>query len=516
MDTYARAPRIARACGLGALTLLALACAREAPRSSAVQVAVLEPVRGFKPGYSLLESENTTGALVFESLIARGDGLDVRPWLAVRWSSPDSLRWTLTLKRGVRFHDGRPFGSADVVRSWVQLLRDTAGADAPPTAFLLVDGASEVLAGKAASIRGVRAVNDSTLEITLLRREPGFLRTLGSMRLGIAGASSREWAPVGTGPWRLAGGRAGDSTFHFVRYGDYHAGRAASESLIVRVMSPDAFDRGFAGGRIDCADDLTAGITARLATHRSLRLMENPQLARVRAWMTLRNPALRDVRVRRALLLALDRSHIVSQLRAANITITDGVVPPELFRDTTPVTPYAPDSARLLLASAGFSAERPLTLIVPRREPNAAIKDMNSPLAEYWAAVGIDVRAEGAEDFGAPTALQPSDIEVWVDETGVPTPEEYLNTAAIEPPYSSPRTTPFWSPETFRALYAQARATTDTARRNLLRQQLVHMLHDSMPGLPLFFVGSTDVESIHVSDCNADSAPYLTSRVLSR
>jgi peptide/nickel transport system substrate-binding protein len=489
------------------------ACSRPTAAPTAIQVAVSQLVRGFKPSYATTFSEWSTGSMVFEPLIQRTQGHAIRPWLATSWTTQDSTVWTFRLKRGVRFHDGREFGSADVIRSWTMLLRDTADTDDPPTAFMLVDGAADVRASRATSVRGLRALDDSTLQVTLLRRDPTFLHGLGSQRLAVTGAASTDWSPVGTGPWRLASGKAGDSTIRLVRFGDYHAGRSAAESLIVRVVHTNDIVEQFARGRIDCVEGLTAGIGARLAVNRSVRLIEQPQVERARVWIALRNPALRDVRVRRALLLALDRQTIVRQLNASNIVITDGVVPPSLLADSTPLTPYAPDSARTLLAAAGFTPERPLTLIVPWIDSTITVSDLNTPLAEYWSAIGINVQAIGAEDFGAPSDRPLSDVEAWVDATGVQTPEEYFNTAAIESPFSAARNSPFWSSDSLRAWYVAARSATDTVRRNTIRAKLARMVYDSMPGIPLFFTGSTNAESTRVSGCAGDGPPFLTSIV---
>jgi peptide/nickel transport system substrate-binding protein len=485
------------------LAILSLACDRTPSQSRAVQVAVSDAVRGIKPGYSLVVGEGMVGGMVFESLAERDSNSMAIPWLAKRWVSADSQTWTFTLHGGVKFHDGSTLTARDVVRSWTNLVADSVDGDEPPGTFMLIRGAAEVRARRARAIAGLQVVDDTTLRIELIQREPALPRTLGSRRLGVSAASSTPWAPIGTGPWRFVAGKRGDSTFHFVRSPLYWNGRVANESLLVRIAAEESLPAMFDAGTIDCALDLGPGTAAALAASRSVRLIATPALTRSRVLINFRNPALRDIRVRRALLLALDRKTLSKSAASGNIVVSDAFVPPSIAgADSVPLTPYSPDSARRLLAAAGFTDARPLRLRTPRIPAERLLNSTERVLIEFWRAVGIQIDESGANGYAAGDALAPSDLEFWNEVPGITTPEEYLNTVGVEGPFALSDARTQWQNKSFRTQFDLARSSRDRAVHAAAMRSMITMAHDSLPSLPLFFYGTTNAESLRVSGCS--------------
>ncbi len=482
--------------------------------SAAVQIAVPAAVRGIKPGYSLTYGEGQVNGLVFESMVERDRFGNAIPWLAKRWVSPDSQTWTFTLQSGVRFHDGTPLRAVDVVRSWTTLVADSTDGDEPPGVLMLVRGAAAVRARTATVIDGLRVLDDTTLVVELLQREPGLARTLGSRRLGVMGAASGPWSPVGTGPWRLAAAVPTDSTLRFGRNERYWHGRAGSDSLVVRVVPTKRLAAAFAEGLVDCANDLSDDEAAGLAVSRALRLIPSPALTRVRILLNFGNPALRDVRVRRALLMALDRAAIARAGGLIGAVLSDAAVPPFLLPDsTTPLTPYHPDSARRLLVAAGYSKGRPVVLRTPF-DPNGLLRPgLARVLTDYWNAIGVRTEATGARGDDSPRVRPPSDLEVWIEEPGISTPEEYLNLIGVEGPYGFFAPTLHWQSPGFRSLYRTARTTRHPAVRDTAVRAMTRLVSDSVPSLPLFFTGSLSAESLRVSDCDETMPRYGTTTV---
>jgi peptide/nickel transport system substrate-binding protein len=504
--------RAGRGAAFGMLAVLCFGCERTARQSQAVQVAVSDAIRGIKPGYSLVIGEGVVGGMVFESLAERDSNANAIPWLAKRWVSVDSQTWTFTLHSGVKFHDGTALTARDVVRSWTALVADSVDGDEPPGSFMLVRGAAEVRARRAGAISGLQVIDDTTLRIALIQREPGLPRTLGSRRLGVSAASSAPWAPVGTGPWRFARGRLGDSTLHFVRSPLYWNERAANESLMVRVVAQESLPALFDAGLIDCALDLGPGTAAALAASRSVRLIAEPALTRSRVLINFLNPALRDIRVRRALLLALDRRRLSQSATSGNTVVSDAFVPPAISgADSVPLTPYRPDSARRLLAAAGFTESHPLRLRTPRMPAEQMLTSTERVLIEFWRSVGIQIEENGANGYASIDAQPQSDLEFWNELPGITTPEEYLNTVGVEGPFALADARTQWMNKAFRDLYAVARSTRDSASRAVALHSMMAMAHDSLPSLPLFFYGTTNAASLRVSGCSEQMPRYGSS-----
>jgi peptide/nickel transport system substrate-binding protein len=491
-----------------------VSCTRDGPPPRTLQIAVPNAVRGLQPAYSLDIAEGTVSGLVFESLVDR-DSLDrAMPWLATRWTSPDSITWTFTLRSGVRFHDGSPFRAVDVIRAWTTLLTAGGGADEPPSVFMLIRGAKDVRSKKATAVDGLRAIDDTTLQLVLERSEPELPRTLGSRRLGILGAASTLSAPVGTGPWRYVGHSSDSTLYRFARWETYWHGRAKIESVYVRVLRNENLVQALLDGLIDCMGDAPERLDPRIMASRALRVIPQPKLTRGRLLVSMQNPALHDARVRRALLLAIDRPTIVRLLAARNVEISDGLVPQSVWRGmNTTVTPHAPDSARALLRAAGFTAETPLTIRLLGPAPSQALHALYGVLHDSWSAVGIRIVSIPMTDSENPVKGPRPDVEMWLEEPGVSTMEEYVNSVAIETPFGYPEPAMQWRNAAFSQLYSDARITTDTATREKLRSAMDLMLRDSLPSIPLFFIGGVVIESQRVNECNDRMPRFATAQL---
>jgi peptide/nickel transport system substrate-binding protein len=217
------------------------------------------------------------------------------------------LTWTLTLRPGVRFSDGTPFGAEAVRFNWARIADPANRAPA---------------AGTAALVREMTVVDDVTLRLILhapahsfARRVARSLSSIGSpravQRLGVGFST----APVGAGPFVLAEWARG-SHLRFVRNPDYwQPGRPYADEVMVLTGIADA------AGKFEA---LSRGL-AQVA----LEPM-GPQLARYRAEperfelvttadsgggvalaLNLSRPPFDDARVRRALALALDSAAFV-------------------------------------------------------------------------------------------------------------------------------------------------------------------------------------------------------------
>src|SRR4051812_41107705 len=115
---------------------------------------------------------------VFDGLTRFEPDARVEPALAERWDvSPDGATYTFHLRRGVTFHDGSPFSAKNVVASWQRAL-DPATKSGAAQFLFPIKGAREFNAGKATSIAGVTARDDSTLVVVLTEPLAIFVKML--------------------------------------------------------------------------------------------------------------------------------------------------------------------------------------------------------------------------------------------------------------------------------------------------------------------------------------------------
>src|SRR5262249_24715051 len=135
------------------------------------------------------------GGLLYDSLAAVDANNNPIPALATRWSStPDARKWVFKLRKGVHFHDGRPFTSADAVFSIRRLLDPALGSPATAQFEPLLDA------------KGIRAKGPYVVEFDLKAPSafmPNMLATFYP-RMVPDGTTPAEAAKgIGTGPFRL-------------------------------------------------------------------------------------------------------------------------------------------------------------------------------------------------------------------------------------------------------------------------------------------------------------------------
>lgn len=162
-------------------------------------------------------------ANVFEGLVRLdAETLEVEPCLAERWEVRDNARrWLFRLRRGVRFHDGREFNAGAVVSS---LSRRMANGNGEYTAFARVFP----------FIAEVRAVDDWSVEIRLLRPYASFLASLVDLRAAIvAPGAGAGFQPIGTGPYAVSDWGAGRPLV-LRRHAGYWGGAARIDTLIFK------------------------------------------------------------------------------------------------------------------------------------------------------------------------------------------------------------------------------------------------------------------------------------------
>ena len=212
-----------------AATLLVLASGTTAfaARTDLVLGLVLEPPHLDPTAGAAAAIDEVVYTNIFEGLTKIGPTGEVLPALAESWEiSEDGKTYTFKLHTGVKFHDGTDFNADDVKFSLERAI-------APDT----------VNAQKAlfAQIDTVKAVDPTTVKITLKRPQGGFLYNLGwgdAVIVGEESAATNKEKPVGTGPFRLENWARG-SSITLVKNPDYWGEAVSLDRAEFRII-PDA------------------------------------------------------------------------------------------------------------------------------------------------------------------------------------------------------------------------------------------------------------------------------------
>ena len=277
----------------------------------ALRVGIPGRVESFDPSLATENHEFAVVSCMFETLLAQGSGGTLVPVLLdeLPATSEDGLKYYFKLKENVKFHDGTPLDSADVLHSFKVLAKKIRS----PYAWILSDisGAETFRVGRSRTIDGFKITDHLRFEITLNGRNPDFLKYLSFPAASIIPTADRNFEPpVGTGPFIFFQKEPrGHITLR--AHQEYRLGRPFVDSVEFTVI-PDSRDRfmAFEAGDIhitrlpfaglDIEDEKSFPGPATSIMKRLYFLDVNPAY-----------PALRTPEARAAVSSAVDRSAIV-------------------------------------------------------------------------------------------------------------------------------------------------------------------------------------------------------------
>ena len=418
----------------------------------------------------------------------------VEPSLAERWEmSADGRQYTFHLRRGVTFHDGTPLVARQVLASFQRVLDPkTRGGRGWP--LYPIRGARDYADGKATSIAGLAAPDDSTVVVTLDEPLAFFPKLLAMPVAAIVpenpGADFGQ-KPVGTGPWKLVEWRHDDYLL-FAANEKYWAGRPKADSLMARIIpEPSTAVAEFESGNVDVLYIPEAETREWEQTdEKKARLQSAPAL---RLWYaalnTTRGP-LKDARVRRAMNHAVDKNAILQQLIGGRGQVAAGVIPPSLLGAQAGAArqPYAHDVARAkaLLAEAGFPNGIDVELWVSQ---DPAFARVAQTLQGYLGEAGIRAKIVQRDASSVREASRAGNVDVhmkdwWAD---YPDAENFLYPLLHSSNAGAGGNVSFYANPRYDDIVSRARREPDEARRQALYREADAIAFEDAPLLFLFF-----------------------------
>jgi peptide/nickel transport system substrate-binding protein len=483
---------------------------RSAP-ADVITLAVPSSPNNLDPRVGTDEVSQKIQQLVFSTLLALDDRLQVVGGLATGWSMPDPTTYVVPLRRGVRFHDGHELTADDVVYTFTSLLA--------PDFVSPRKGAYRMLAA-------VRARDRYTVEFHLT--EP-----FGSFPINLvlpivpagAGPSLREH-PIGTGPYRFVS-FAVDDRVVLAPFNGYMDGPPRNAGVVVRVV-PDDIMRGLElrKGTVDLVvNDLAPDIVHQLRDDSRLQVVSGPGTDYAYIGINLRDPVLRDVRVRQALACAVDRGAIVKYLRRDLAQPAVGILPPMSWAFVADVAtyPYDPARAARMLDAAGYhdpDGDGPrvrlrLTLKVSSTEFNRL---QSSVLQQDFLRAGVELDVRTYEFATLYADVLAGNFQLFTLQwVGVSDPDMLRRVFHSRQMPPSGFNRGFFSDPAVDASIDTATASTDPALRRAAYAQAQRLIADQVPYVSLWYktnvaVAQRDLRGIHLSP----SADFLFLRDVTR
>ncbi|CAN5315988.1 ABC transporter substrate-binding protein [soil metagenome] len=322
---------------------------------------------------------------IYETLTKINADGSVTPLLAESWDiSPDLKTYTFKLRKGVKFQNGEPFNAQTVKFSF-----DRAGGEK-----------STNKDKRTFANIGVQVIDDYT--IVLLNREidPDFPFLLGQPTAVIVepkSADTNAAKPVGTGPYKLDVYNKGASLVLSKWDGYRNPSFAKLNKITFRFISdPAAQAASLLAGDVDAFPRAATRIVAQFKNNPQFQVILAGSRAKTILAINNAKKPLDDVRVRRAILAAIDRKAIIEGAADGFGTpIGSHYVPGAAgYVDTTGVNPFDVEKAKKLLAEAGVKLPLELTLTLP---PPPYARQGGEMVVAQLAKIGIVVKVQNVE-----------------------------------------------------------------------------------------------------------------------
>jgi peptide/nickel transport system substrate-binding protein len=275
---------------------------------------------------------------IAETLVKIDENLEIQPCLAESWKQIDEKKWTFTIRDGITFHDGTPVDGEAVKASFERVI--------------------EVNDAIASNLK-IKSMETSGQDITFITEEeyPAFLSELVHTNTSIikVDAENISEKPIATGPFKVVE-FISESEIKLAKYDGYWDGAANLDEVTIKFNS-DGNVRALAlqSGEADIAYHLPPESLAPIENSDNHRVVSVPSL-RVHFLLFNQNqPALQDVKVRKALDLLINREVAVSEIMNGHATAAIGPYNPD-FSFATEKEPvnYDPAQAESLLKEAGY------------------------------------------------------------------------------------------------------------------------------------------------------------------
>jgi len=433
--------------------------------------------------------------LIFDSLVQRNDHFGLDPDLAVRWEVPNPTTYIFHLRTGVQFQDGRPLTSRDVKWTLDSVLNGTI---------------LSIKAGAYKFISSVDAPDPATVVLHLSQPDPGLLWNLCNGGIGIVpyGSGRDFWKhPIGTGPYRFVSQQI-DKDVVLERSSNYWGARPHIEHLHFNVV-PDATTRALEleKGSADVAvNALSPDMADALKRRPNLVVSIGPGSEIAYLVFNLRTPYLKDVRVRRAIAMAVNRPLIIHSLMRDQAIPANSLLPPQhwAWTNDTQKYPYNPTAANMLLNQAGYTrgADGIRFHIGMKTSTDETTRLLANVLQQEFARVGIalDLRSYEFATFYADLTRGAFEMASsrWIGGNEQPDIFRYAYSAASFPPHGSNRG--YYDNPELDALLNDAAATLDQTKQREDYVKVQQILSRDLPALDLWYIDTVIVHTRRLKD----------------
>jgi peptide/nickel transport system substrate-binding protein len=432
----------------------------------------LDPhLQGEAAGFSVLSN-------VYDALTEFDADMRLKPALATGWRNPEDRVWRLTLRAGVRFHDGSELDAADVVFS-LERARSLPESRA---------------AGSLVEVEGVSVAEPGVVEIRTRRPYPLLPHKLALVFIVPEGAPARIERPVGTGSYRLVSRDVDRKLVLEAQPEGWRGGPAIQRVEVWSFPEPQERLEALLSGAVDWIHDVPPADFLRLQgaepAASEIRTAARTGLRLTYLQMHPERPPFNDPRVRMAVHRALDRRALVAEAVLGQGRPLGQMAGPEIFGHAADLEAPDPDpeAVRRLLAEAGYREGTPA---VELEHSTARHSGLIEALAAQLTAVGIPVDPRGRPWSEMYPRLYSGEVSLyvggWITASGDASEllDSKVHTRDPETGYGDANSNGYSNPELDR-LIEQAGAVREPLERRRLLEECLRRMMDDPVFVPLY------------------------------
>jgi peptide/nickel transport system substrate-binding protein len=413
----------------------------------------------------------------FETLLTFDDQYQLtQDGLATNVTADTPTQYTIELRKGIEFHNGKTMTADDVIYSLQRI-----GTKA--------NGLTGYAATSSMDIKNIKKVDQYTVRLPLKTPDSTVPQTLASYTFGIVPVGYKAFPSkqIGTGAYKLKSFTPGQESVSERNPNYWRSGEPYFDTVtITDFADATAQVNALLGGQIDAMTDVTSSQVQTLKSQQMEVLISNTG-GWVPLCMAIDMPPFDDVRVRQAMRLIIDREATLKQIASGYGRVANDLYAPfdEGYDSSLPQRTRDIDQAKSLLKAAGKEG---LTVDLHTTNGAQGMVSLATVFASQAKDAGVTINVKNDPNYYGDSYLKlPFSVDFWGTRG-------YLNQVQQGSLPNAPYNETHWPPKSgkgsnFQSLYNQALAATDDSKRIELEHEMQKLEYD-MGGYIIPFFGA--------------------------
>lgn len=434
---------------------------------------------------------NRIQSFIFDGLVKADKQNEIIPNVATSWKIENNNKtYTFTMRKDVKFHDGKPLTAHDVVFSY-GLYMDPTSINPYKSTYTMIDK--------------VTAVDNYTVKFELKDPTPLFLYASGAAILpkhqfpkGVEDFNKNSKIhrnPIGSGPFKFKEWRTAERIVVTANK-DYWDGRPYLDEIVMRILPDQNVEVvNLLKGSVDFIENVDPKSVAQVTKNKNLKITKYDQGRFDYIGFNLLLPKFSDVKVRQALTLGLNRQALVDRIMLKNAQLASGPIHPleAQFNKNEKALPYDVARANKLLDEAGWKIGKSgfrekngevFEIELTYNNGNKIREAIAKVAQQDWKKLGIKVTIRSF-DFSIWLEKQDKlEIEAWVGAWGLGTnPDKYgLWHSTAVPNNNKSRV----NDKRVDQIMEEFRKESNAAKRNAMYQELHKIMNENQYNLFMY------------------------------